>query len=252
MGRSTNGAATIAALAVLASSAALYAQRKVDDRYPFKAGDIVGFGPNAYPAGATYRVTSCDPVDKPYRECRMIRITPDAETHERPFVMNNYTNQLELLGHAGAPATTAAQPRSAPQPAGRPAPAPQPAQAGGECPKTPYGGRVLGDRPASAALFQQKISDSIAMGSYGRGWYGVKLSNFRVGAAIRNTVTNRPGVGAVRVNTGAPVNAVMYPVSTTMTVCEGWPGGSGSWRTSDKKYLCFVSANNEWTCGASS
>jgi hypothetical protein len=89
------------------------------------------------------------------------------------------------------------------------------------------------------------------MGAYGRYWYGVRLSGLSVGAPIRNSVSNRPGVGAVRVNSGAPPNAVMYPVSTTMSVCEGAPAGSSTWRTSQKKYLCFVSSNNEWTCGAS-
>lgn len=226
--------------------------QQVDDKHPFKPGDILSLGPDAYPAGATYRVVDCDPVDKRYRECRVIR---SGESHARPLVMENYVRHLEIVGHAGAPAVTAAaRPgTAAPRPvAAPPQAAPAAAAAGGKvCPKSAYGGPVPGTTPASAALFRQKITDSITMGSYGRGWYGVILADFKVGSPVRNGVGQLPGGGASRVNNGAPVGATMYPVSTTMTVCEGWPSGSGSWRTSAKKYLCFVSANREWTCGAS-
>lgn len=90
------------------------------------------------------------------------------------------------------------------------------------------------------------------MAAYAPYWPGVRLSGFSVGAPVRNAVGNRPGVGASRVDNGAPPGVTMYPVSTTMSVCEGAPAGSSGWRTLQKKYLCFVSANNEWTCGASS
>jgi hypothetical protein len=120
----------------------------------------------------------------------------------------------------------------------------------GACPRSPYGGPVPGNRPASAALFRQKITDSITMGAYGPYWYGVQLDSFQVGAPIVNRVGTLPGQGASRVSNGAPVNAKLYPVSTRMSVCEGAPSGSSAWRTSQKKYFCFVSKNNEWTCGA--
>jgi hypothetical protein len=103
----------------------------------------------------------------------------------------------------------------------------------------------------TAELFRQKITDSITMAAYGRFWYGVRLADFNVGAPITNSVGRLRGGGASRVNNGAPVGARMYPVSTMMSVCDGAPSGSSFWRTSTKKYLCFVSANNEWTCGAS-
>lgn len=148
-------------------------------------------------------------------------------------------------------------PAPAPASAARPAAATRagagPAAAAGEaCPKSTYGGPVPGNRPASAALFRQKITDSITMGAYGNYWYGVKLDGFAVGTPVRNTVSVVPGVGATRVTNGAPPGATLYPVSTTMSVCDGAPGGSSSWRTSQKKYFCFVSKENEWTCGATS
>lgn len=233
------------------------AQTRVDDRYPFQPGDIISLGPNSYPVGATYRIAHCDPVDKPYRECRIIRRDPD-DGVERPMVMENQRD-ITLVGRAAPPAAAPARPVAAPQPqrpavaaAAPPARAAPSPGAARTCPRVPFGGRVAGNIPASPALFRQKIMDSITGGSFGNGWYGVTLDNFRVGAPIINRVSNQPGVGAVRVNTGAPVNAVMYPVSTTMAVCEGTPTWSGSFRTSNKKYLCFVSKDNEWTCGASS
>jgi hypothetical protein len=226
-------------------------QQRVDDRYPFTPGDLIRFGEGAYPAqGSVWKVLRCDPAEKVYRECLLEQQSPE-RGRQGPFTMYTYAKRMTLVGHAGAGAAPAAARRAAPR--GAPTVPVAAAQAtGGSCPHSPYGGPVQGTRPASAALFQQKITDSITMAAYKPYWYGVRLTNFSVGAPIRNRVTVRPGVGAVRVNNGAPVDALMYPVSTTMGVCEGAPNGSSSWRTSQKKYLCFVSANNEWTCGASS
>jgi hypothetical protein len=229
--------------------------------HDYKPGDLISLGPNSYPAGAVYRIVDCDPATKTYRECRVSRQSPDPDGVVRPLTMDNYRD-VSLVGAAQPPALAPAATALAAQPArqttttpARAAPVqtaqPQTAPAGGACPKSPYGGPVPGARAASPALFQQKITDSITMGAYGNFWYGVKLTNFSVGAPIRNTVGTLPGGGASRVNNGAPVNATMYPVSTTMSVCDGAPSGSSSWRTSSKKYLCFVSASSEWTCAAS-
>lgn len=235
--------------AALASMAGTALAQPVGPTHDFKSGDLLSLGPNSYPANGVYRILSCDPASKPYRECQVMRQSPDPESHARALTMENY-REMSLVGRA-TPAEAPGRGTPAMQPAPAHAAGGQTAAAGGACPKSPYGGPAPGSRPASTALFQQKITDSITMGAYGRFWYGVRLSDFSVGAPVRNTVSNRPGAGAVRVNTGAPVNALMYPVSTTMSVCEGAPAGSSAWRTSQKKYLCFVSANNEWTCGAS-
>lgn len=120
----------------------------------------------------------------------------------------------------------------------------------GQCPRTAYGGPVPGSRPASAALFKQKISDAVTMGAYGPFWYGVRFDAFQVGAPIRNSVGVRAGAGANRVTNGAPAGATLYPVTTTVSICEGAPTASSAWRTRQSRYYCFVSANNEWTCGA--
>ncbi|HEX8580593.1 MAG TPA: hypothetical protein VF655_13495 [Allosphingosinicella sp.] len=231
------------------------AQQAVNDKYDFKPGDLVQFKGH-YPEGNVHSVVSCEARDKPYRQCEMIRQAPDREDHARSFTMDNYKDVMVLVGRgqAQAQAQTAAASPAAPAPVRAPAATAAAAApvAKGTCPRSPYGGPVPGSRPASAALFRQKITDSITMGVYGPYWYGVRLDGFTVGAPIRNTVSVQPGVGATRVSNGAPPNALLYPVTTTMSVCEGAPTSSSAWRTSKKKYLCFVSKDNEWTCGVSS
>ena len=247
------------ALALVAiASLAPAAPQQIDGNHPFQPGELIRFGEGAYPPpGSVWEVVSCEPPG-PYRDCDLRPHAPVREERDRPFMMSTYDKAMTLVGRAAPErATSGAAPAAAPArdragPVRAPATAAAAPAAGGSCPRSPYGGPVSGARPPSAALFQQKITDSITMAAYGPYWYGVRLSGFSVGGPIRNTVSTRPGVGAMRVNTGAPPGATMYPVSTTMSVCEGAPAGSSSWRTSQKRYLCFVSANNEWTCGASS
>lgn len=165
---------------------------------------------------------------------------------------------VPLPGAAAAPAQQARGQQAARQPArgapARAAPAPaargNAAAPGGACPRTAYGGPVSGSRPASAALFRQKVSDSYTMAAYPPYWYGVEFESFTVGAPIRNTVSNVPGVGATRVTNGAPPNATLYPVTSVHRVCEGAPSGGEPWRRDSKRYYCFVTKEHEWTCGA--
>lgn len=118
----------------------------------------------------------------------------------------------------------------------------------GECPRTPYSGPVSGATPASAALFQRKIADNYTMGTRAPYWYGVTFEAFSVGPPVRNVVSQVPGVGAMRVNTGAPPNVTMYLVKSRYVVCEQSPGQAERRRIVNSHY-CFVSKENEWTCG---
>ncbi|RYY27549.1 MAG: hypothetical protein EOP62_05975 [Sphingomonadales bacterium] len=152
----------------------------------------------------------------------------------------------------GLPWLTAAQIRVGPQVAGAAAPAipaaAPPAMAlTGKCGRTAYIGPVPGTTPASTALFKRRIADLYTMAERAPYYYGVTFEAFKTGAPIRNTVSNQPGVGAVRVNSGAPVNALMYPVSSTYVVCEQSPGQAERRRIVNSHY-CFVSAVNEWIC----
>lgn len=123
----------------------------------------------------------------------------------------------------------------------------QTAATGGECPRTPYGGAVAGNTAASEALFKRKVADNYTQQTRAPYWYGVTFEQFTVGSSQRNAVSNVNG-RALRVNEGAPPNVTMYPVSSVHVVCEQSPGQSERRRV-ESRYLCFVSANNEWTCG---
>ena len=145
---------------------------------------------------------------------------------------------------------TAPAPAPAPRAPAQRAPKPEAAAPGANaaCPRTPYGGPVSGATSASDDLFKRKVADNYTMKTRDPYWYGVTFESFSVGAPIKNTVSNQPGVGAVRVNNGAPPNATMYPVTSRHVVCEGAPTSSERYRV-QSKYLCFVSRDNEWTCG---
>ncbi len=151
----------------------------------------------------------------------------------------------------GLPWLTAAQIRVGPQVAGAATPVAAPATAKpgltGPCVRSAYTGPVSGKTPASAALFKRRIADLYTMEERAPYWYGVTFEAFKMGAPIRNTVGNQPGVGAVRVNSGAPVNAMMYPVSSTYVVCEQSPGQAERRRIVNSHY-CFVNEVKEWIC----
>jgi hypothetical protein len=146
---------------------------------------------------------------------------------------------------APAPARTVARPSAPAQGNVRSGPgAPVP---GGRCTPTRYGGPVPGSTRASEALFRQKIADNYTMQATATFRIGVTFEQFSVGSPIRNTVSNRPGVGAVRVNEGAPVGATMYPVVSRHVVCE--QGGSNvERRRIESDYYCFVTRDQEWAC----
>ncbi|MDP3241888.1 MAG: hypothetical protein Q8M69_15810, partial [Reyranella sp.] len=119
----------------------------------------------------------------------------------------------------------------------------------GQCDVTKYGGPVPGSVGASDALFRQKIADNYTMRSQGTFKVSVGFESFSVGAPIINTVSVQPGIGAVRVNNGAPPNATMYPVVSRHIVCEQG-GTSVERRRVEGDYYCFVSKDEEWTCAS--
>jgi hypothetical protein len=246
-----HGLVIIGALATFIALAPAHGQ-KVEASTPLSPGDLIQFPENNYPPRAIYRIVSCEPVGKPFRTCEMIRQSPDPETRTRSFNLDTFrNNDVRLIGRASAGAP-AARPVNRPvSTGGARAPvqtAPAPARtAGGTCARTPYGGPVPGSRAASPALFRQKITDNYTMRATSTFHIGVTFEQFRVGSPIRNTVSNQPGVGAVRVNNGAPVGALMYPVQSRHVVCE--QGGINvERRRVESDYYCFVSRDQEWTC----
>lgn len=226
--------------------------QKVDGNTPLSPGDLVQFPENEYPPNAIYKIVACQPVGTPYRSCEMIRQSPDPENRTRSFNVENFrNNDVKLIGRADAAAPGAGSTGRAPSTGDAPSerqaiPAPT-AAAGGTCPRTPYGGPVPGSRTATPALFRQKIADSYTMRSTATFHIGVTFEKVSVGSPIRNTVSNQPGIGAVRVNNGAPVGAMMYPVQSRHVVCE--QGGTNvERRRVEGDYYCFVTRDQEWTC----
>ena len=254
MRRNSLGLMIISALGTSFALTAAQAQ-KVDGNTPLSPGDLVQFPENEYPPNAIYKIVECQPVGTPYRTCEMIRQSPDPETRTRSFNVENFrNNDVKLIGRAdGATARSAPPAAQARSRGGAPtvrerAAAPA-AAAGGTCGRTPYGGPVPGSRGASETLFRQKIADNYTMRNTSMFHVGVSFEHFSVGRPIRNTVSNQPGVGAVRVNNGAPVGAVMYPVQSRHVVCE--QGGTNvARRRVEADYYCFVSRDEEWTCAS--
>ncbi len=200
----------------------------------FAPGELVQVSPSE-----TLKVLECrmNTVGR-YTECRAVAWKNGGPASNPAWMDGGEIAKAEARMRASAGAIPAS--RAAPAPSG-----------GRACPRTPYGGPVSGATPASKALFQRKVADTYTMGAYGPYWYGVTFESFEVGAPIRNAVGRTPGGAASRVNNGAPVGALMYPVSSRHVVCEGAPTSAERRRVS-VKYLCFVSKANEWTCGADS
>ncbi len=257
MGQVLSGLAVIGALAIFMVVSPAQAQ-KVVATTPLSPGDLIQFPANEYPPNAIYKVVSCEPIGTPYRNCDMIRQSPDPETRTRSFNLDNFrNNDVRLIGRAGAAAPGASSPSRSPSPGGA-APARQPVSppvaaagpsAGGACVSTPYGGPVPGSRAATPALFRQKVADSYTMRATSTFQIGVTFEQFTVGRPVRNTVSNQPGVGAVRVNNGAPPGATMYPVQSRHVVCE--QGGTNvERRRVESDYYCFVTRDQEWTCAS--
>ena len=143
--------------------------------------------------------------------------------------------QMMVKGDARIRSATGRPPRAGMETAGR-------------CAATPYGGTVPGSHPPSAALFRRKIADLYAFRNSPRMTVGVAFEQVRVGAPVRNVIRQVPGVGSRRVNDAAPVDASLYPVASTYTVCEGYPGSGERSRYVNTHY-CFVARDGNWACG---
>lgn len=168
-----------------------------------------------------------------WRECEMKLLLADGSPSATPASWQD--EQMVAKGDARIRRLTGKPPRAGTEGAGR-------------CVATRHGGTISGNRPASAALFRQKIADLYAFRNSDRMTVGVQFEQFRVGAPIRNVVRLVPGVGARRLNDGAPVDAMMYPVASTYTVCEAYPGSGGRSRYINTHY-CFVDRDDGWACG---
>lgn len=123
------------------------------------------------------------------------------------------------------------------------------------CIFTPPSGNYSNSSAASEGLFKKELYD----------WYnvlvngtltrpvavGIVYQTFLMKAGYRNTVANLPGRGATRKHSGAPVNAMIYPVRTTYFVCEQYNSGV-SQKEVTADFSFFINKDGEWTCSKDS
>lgn len=119
------------------------------------------------------------------------------------------------------------------------------------CNFNPPGGSFSNNSPASEGLFKRELYDYYNLtvnGTSGRPVaIGISFNSFIQSASFKNTVTNVPGRGAMRRHSGAPVNAVVYPVRASFILCEKYKDGSVSQREINADFSFFISKDGEWT-----
>lgn len=114
----------------------------------------------------------------------------------------------------------------------------------GPAPKTPpcpftVPPDVASTRP-SVALFKRRIYDVLAIQGAGRR-IGVTYESFRQGATFKN---RKDILGYAQ---GAPDGATIYPVKTTLLLCDEYDSAILRWRY-EEKYNCFRNEFAEWRC----
>lgn len=205
----------------------------------YRDGELMGGGLRRYPASQLL---------KDWNSARDVKglkpLTRDQASGRAPWPEN--------AGAAPAPAQPEAAARPAPFPATQtvrtnPVPAAVAAAPGGACPRTPYV-EVAGPTPPSTAMFKQVMESGHTFQRAAFLWTGVTFEAFAVGAAVRNKITMRPGVGPERVTDAAPVDAALYPVRASYVLCHQYASGPERTRITTGNY-CFVSRTGKWACG---
>jgi hypothetical protein len=103
--------------------------------------------------------------------------------------------------------------------------------------------------PASIALFKRIVYNKRSNAATGAGGnpnsIGLSFLSFNLAISYKNTVSIKPGRGAVRLNEYAPANATIYPATVKFIVCEdNNPGVSR--KEIETKYEFFVDRFGEW------
>ncbi|HEX6189897.1 MAG TPA: hypothetical protein VFZ40_17605 [Pyrinomonadaceae bacterium] len=121
------------------------------------------------------------------------------------------------------------------------------------CPLNEPPGKVTRTSPASAALFKRVMYEKAAVradpGSItAPSKVGLTFLKFEMGAAFKNTWTSSR-FGDKRLHTGAPLNAMLYPIKTTEVLCELY--GDKVRRTiTEENRTCFKNRDGDWVCPA--
>jgi hypothetical protein len=114
-------------------------------------------------------------------------------------------------------------------------------------------GKVTRNSAASAALFKRVIYEKAAVranpGSItAPGKIGLTFLRFEMGAPYKNTWTSSR-FGDKRLHTGAPLNAMLYPIKTTEVLCELY-GDKVRRTVTEENRTCFKNNDGDWVCPA--
>jgi hypothetical protein len=180
---------------------------------------------------------------------------PTAEQARRVSTVAVY-RILDDGSMAGPPPPTGAARRTpAPPPAGSSAakapPANSPAAAGCSFAAPPA---VTAHTPFSQLLLKRLLYDRYAFETNTGGLsspsrLGLSYLTLQNRASYPNTVTVVPGRGAQRKQSGAPVNATIYPFHASYIVCRQFANTTTQTRY-DSNFVCFQASNGNWDCAA--
>ncbi len=117
------------------------------------------------------------------------------------------------------------------------------------CSFGPPPGTFTNSSPASIALFKHIVYDKLnnfatgVPGSPVR--IGLSFLSFETAKAYKNTVSVKPGRGAVRINEAAPADATVYPATVTYIICEDYHPGIKRKKV-ETKYEFFMDRFGKW------
>jgi hypothetical protein len=119
------------------------------------------------------------------------------------------------------------------------------------CPFNEPPGKVTRTSPASAALFKRVIYERAAAKINPESItapkrVGLTFTKFELGAAFKNTWTSSR-FGDKRLHTGAPLNAMLYPIKTTEVLCE-LHGDKVRRTITEEDRTCFKNRDGDWVC----
>lgn len=121
------------------------------------------------------------------------------------------------------------------------------------CPLNEPPGKVTRTSPASAALFKRVMYEKAAAKINPESItapkrVGLTFLKFEMGAAFKNTWTSSR-FGDKRLHTGAPLNAMLYPIKTKEVLCE-LHGDKVRRTVTEENRTCFKNRDGDWVCPA--
>lgn len=123
------------------------------------------------------------------------------------------------------------------------------------CSFTTPPGSYNNNSAASLGLFKRELHDwyqrLITGGVTSPTAIGIVFKTFVLQSSYKNTVSNVPGVGAMRKHSGAPANTMIYEVRTNYFVCEQYNSGV-SQKEVNAVFSFFINKDGEWTCSKDS